>query len=165
MDKHAVTVDTREEALAKALDETKRVCNENSTADIHQMNILHTKEPPRYAANSKVFSYAPEKPVPDKGVIVHVWGGGVREPDRVFDISIGRMAHSPHGMLLACEWSHWSNWRVVGQEEERQPMHGATMYRPWCRDCANKKYAIDVESCKSCTITRPSNFQEESNDS
>jgi hypothetical protein len=159
MYKHAVTVDTREEALEKALDETRRVCNENSSADIHQMNILYTKEPARYAANSKVFPYAPPRPVPEKGAIV-------TDGNRV-GFSWGTMKHDH--LLVSGErdatdvWYGMKNWRVIGQNEERKQVCGM-IEDTWCADCEHGPLDYNHDkNCAGCTITRPSNFQEADN--
>jgi hypothetical protein len=163
---------TKTEALEKALEFGRELMinNPSGSFEIEDHNSAYRVNHP---GGPTVFPYTPPREAPPRGTIVEVWTQNELHSDSVLMYSLGMLDHN--GRLLVVSNNNemvdpeyiprdgYANWRVVG-EGERVSMFAFNEANDewkygWCRNCKSDMIDVRNEPCKTCTTTRPSNWE------
>ena len=151
------------EALEKALECAGAFIFETDSS----IPVKHDPDKSRFTvciygpAYDKHFTYDPPREAPPKGTIVEVWCDGEPPESSCLRYSLGEL--SDDGWLNASQMKnrhgklYWKNWRVVEPVErvEMEPAH-----EQLCAGCIHDiQSGIHGKPCRTCTTTKPSNFE------
>jgi hypothetical protein len=160
--------DSREKALEKCIAHVKEFLSEYD-GDGGSCNIRVCGKPddPHFFALTKRFPYATPKPIPKKGTIVMYqspcdvrwrlgWSNGETDSDGWLEVGTSKNAVGELRKMDAFE-----NWRVVGNGEEERRIDDLMLAHSTCTHCRYREIPTQLEPCRSCTTTNPSNWEGE----